>query len=267
MLNRFKTAARNSDRYVYEEAPRNHGDVIPFASRSITVDKTTFDLAGFDWAVVSKAPGTVVYGADLIRDGKPVLEIRKSYMVTGATDKDTQGYEVRLEYVFSNLTDQPLTVLTDFNGPVLPPGESNRSPDRQVMGGYIEGGSILLESHPIEEFKSDKNNGDIDLTRDSKQRAFRWIGTSGEQLFWGDHPSPESDGWGQGRELGLSQYGCLARAEPGFAAEHRSRRISDGSDQRAQARSASGNHAAHDGVFRAEMARSASDAALRQFPA
>ena len=40
----------------------------------------------------------------------------------------TLGYEIEFAYSFNNLTEQAVTVQADFNGPVLPPGESNRSP-------------------------------------------------------------------------------------------------------------------------------------------
>jgi YidC/Oxa1 family membrane protein insertase len=178
VLNQFKAAGHHGDVYVFEQPPQVHSDIVPLASRSITVDKTTFDLAGVQWAVVSQSPTHVAYGADLVRDGKPVLEIRKSYTIAKADDPNSKGYEVGVEYSFSNLTDAPVTIQTDFNGPVLPPGESNRSPDRQVVGGFLEGTSIVMEAHPVEEFKSDKNNGDIDLTKDSKQRISRWAGAT-----------------------------------------------------------------------------------------
>src|SRR5579871_1967617 len=42
VLNRFQSAARNGDRYTFEEPPHRHEDLIPFASKSITVDKSTF---------------------------------------------------------------------------------------------------------------------------------------------------------------------------------------------------------------------------------
>jgi YidC/Oxa1 family membrane protein insertase len=176
VLNQFNSAVRNGGPYTFEASPQSNGDIIPFASRTITVDKQTFDLGGLQWALVSKSPTQAVYGADLVLDGKSVLEIRKSFTITGAKDPDTKGYELRFEYSFNNLTDQPVTIQSDFNGPVLPPGESNRSPDRQVLGGYIDGSNVVLEYHPIEEFKTDKP--DIDLTHDSKQRPHRWIGSA-----------------------------------------------------------------------------------------
>jgi len=173
VLNQFNSAAHNGDIYVYQQPPRVRAEIIPFASRTITVDKTTFELGNLDWAVVSRTPTQAVYGTDLVRDGKPVLEIRKTYTIRPAGDKETQGYEVGLEYSFSNLTDQPVTVQTDFNGPVLPPPESNRT-DRQVVGGYLDGNSVVLESHPVEEFKPEKL--EIDISHDSKQRIPRWVG-------------------------------------------------------------------------------------------
>jgi YidC/Oxa1 family membrane protein insertase len=176
VLNQFKSAAETNEPYTFEQPPKRHEDLIPFASRSITVDKVTYDLGSLQWAVVSRSPTQAVYGADLIRDGKSVLEIRKRYAITKAADPDTRGYEIQLEYSLNNLTDQPLTIQTDFNGPVLPPGESNRSPDRQVLGGYLDNTSVLLEPHPVEEFKTDKV--DIDITHDSKSRQHRWVGAA-----------------------------------------------------------------------------------------
>jgi YidC/Oxa1 family membrane protein insertase len=215
VLNQFYSAAHNGDVYLYQQPPQDHGDIIPFASRTITVDKTTFDVGGLQWALVSKSPTQAVYGADLVRDGKPVLEIRKSYTVTGAKDPETQGYEIRFEYSFNNLTDQPVTVQTDFNGPVLPPGESNRSPDRQIVAGYLDGTSVLLESHPVEEFKADKT--DIDVTHDSKQRALRWVGTASN--YFGAIILPEKMVNG-GKEGGFDYFNSIVAHGLNLASEH-----------------------------------------------
>lgn len=175
VVNQFKSTARNGEVYTFQHPPQSRADLLSLGSRSVTIDKTPFDLAGVRWALVSQSPTQVVYGADLVRDGSAVLEIRKSFTISPLGDPN-KGYEVRVETSFNNLTDQPLTVQTDFNGPVMPPLESNRSPDRQVVGGYIDGGSIIVETHAIEDFKTDKT--DIDLTKDSKQRVARWAGAS-----------------------------------------------------------------------------------------
>jgi len=217
VLNQFKTAARNGDAYVFEQPPSTHSNVVPLASRSITVDKTTFDLSGVQWAVVSQSPTEVVYGADLVRDGKPVLEIRKSYAIAKADDPGTKGYEVGIEYTFNNLTDAPMTLQTDFNGPVLPPGESNRSPDRQVVGGYLEGSTIILEAHPVEEFKTNTNSGNIDLTKDAKQRVSRWAGATSN--YFGAIVLPENMKSG-GKETNADYINSIVAHGFGLDSEH-----------------------------------------------
>ena len=63
----------------------------------------------------------------------------------------------------------------EFNGPVMPPAETHRPPDRQTVAGYPSGSSIDFVSHPIEDFKADKDEGNIDLTSKDNTHA-RWAG-------------------------------------------------------------------------------------------
>ncbi|HXE54361.1 MAG TPA: YidC/Oxa1 family insertase periplasmic-domain containing protein [Tepidisphaeraceae bacterium] len=176
VLNAYSmTAGKKSPPYRYQEPPPQQPDFVPLASRNITVDKVTYDLAGLDWNLLRQTPIEAIYGADLVDHGKTILEIRKDFTVSPESDPD-KGYEVRIGYSFRNLTDKPLVIRTAFNGPVVPP-EETRS-DREVFGGYLENQNILYESHRIEDFKpeKDKNTAQITLTTDSKGRHARWAG-------------------------------------------------------------------------------------------
>ena len=178
VLNDYKISARSDELYTFEQPLSQRSDISAFASRNITVDGQSYDLAGVQWSLISSTRTQAVYGANLVRGDQPVLEIRKSFTISPRSS-DNKGFEVRLETSFNNLTDQPMTVQSESIGPVVPPAETYRSPDRQVVAGYAEGNSIKFEQHPIEEFHADKDSGNIDLTsKDSKPRAARWIGAA-----------------------------------------------------------------------------------------
>jgi YidC/Oxa1 family membrane protein insertase len=145
------------------------------ASRSITVGKDPYNLSGVEWSLVSVEPTKAVYGANLVQGDKILLEIRKTFTIY-LRSSENLGFEVRVEYSFANLTDQPLTIQTEFNGPVMPPAETYRT-DRQSVTGYDAGSSIKFLSHAIEDFKADKDSGNIDLTTKDGQAA-RWAGAA-----------------------------------------------------------------------------------------
>ena len=174
VLNDFKlTADKNSPPYTFEQRPDQQPDFVPLASRNVTVDGATYDLAGLKWNLLSQTPTQALYGADLVDNGRKLVEIRKSFEVS-FRERPDEGYEVHIGYTFRNLTDKPVVIQTAFNGPDMPPEETRN--DREVVGGYLIDNSISFEGHHIEEFKSDKDEGQIKLTTDSKNHPARWAG-------------------------------------------------------------------------------------------
>jgi YidC/Oxa1 family membrane protein insertase len=175
-LNDFHMTAAGKEPYEFEKPLVDRLDTEPLGSHSITVDNVAYDLAGVHWSLVNRGPSLATYGADLIQNGKKLLELRKTYSVVPRSEPNL-GFEVRVEFEFANATDARHTIRAAFNGPTLPPKESYRPPDRQVVAGYtVDKDGIEVQLHPIEEFKPDKNGGAFDLTKDPKGRPVRWAG-------------------------------------------------------------------------------------------
>src|SRR5579884_3661283 len=177
-LNQFKREARSQAPYVFEEPIEGHPGTEPLATHTVTVNGTVIDLATVQWAKSAGSTDSAMYVAQVENNNQPVLRITKTFRVFDRekTSNTSQGYELAVDYGLENLTDQPMTVRTEFNGPTTPPAENYRSGDRQIIGGYVEGKAITLGVHAIEELKSDKDNGTIDLTKD-KNLSAAWVGT------------------------------------------------------------------------------------------
>jgi len=174
VLNDFNMPGNTREIYTFEQPIQFRGDIAAMASRSITVGDDKYDLANVQWSLVSVSPTQAIFGADLVRAGEKLLEIRKTFSIFPRAT-DNQGLEIQVTHSFNNTTDQPLTVRMEFNGPVMPPAETHRPPDRQTVAGYPSGSSIDFVSHPIEDFKADKDEGNIDLTSKDNTHA-RWAG-------------------------------------------------------------------------------------------
>jgi YidC/Oxa1 family membrane protein insertase len=187
VLNDFGMAEHPKELYAFQRPVRFQGDIVSMASRSITVDRTQYDLGGLEWSPITSSPTQVTYGADLVQGDKKLLEIRKSYTIYPRSS-DNQGFEVRVETSFINRSDQPITIQSEFNGPVMPPAETHRAGDRETVVGFTAGSSISVAPHPIEEFKPDKDSGNIDLTKKDNQTA-RWAGV--ESNYFGAVILPE----------------------------------------------------------------------------
>ena len=179
ILNEFKATAQGKMPklpYEFETPLPDRLDTQPLGSRSITVDGTTYDLSGVQWSLIAATPLSATYGADLVRGETKLLSLTKTYTIASRSDSNL-GFEIGVEYGFSNLTADPHTVHFVFNGPTLPPPEGSRGPDRQVVAGYIiDKDRVGTQLHPLEEFKPEKDNGQIDLTKDKDGHPARWAG-------------------------------------------------------------------------------------------
>ena len=198
-LNRFKKAVRSDDLYTFQTASPQRLDAAPLVSRTITVNDTTYDLNALAWSLESQSLDhtRAIYAAQLLDGPKRLLRLTKTYQVFKRSDPN-EGYEIRVDFGFENLTDRPLTIRTAFNGPTLPPGETNRSGDRQLVAGYGTGpDSIDVGVHAVEELKPEKDNGQINLTKDSKDRPAVWAGT--ESNYFGAVVLPLAMNGGSGK--------------------------------------------------------------------
>ena len=184
LLNTFDRTARSVERYEFQEALTSHPEMKSLVSKNIRVDGTTYDLASVPWSLISQTPSEAVYGANIAKDGKPLIEIRKQFDVSKrppaevvkdpSKDKSTDlGYELTIRLSFANKTDHPVTIQTAFNGPIIPPMETLH--DRQIVTAAVKGDGIDLEYHAIEELKADKDDGKLDLMA-KLDRKIHWAG-------------------------------------------------------------------------------------------
>jgi YidC/Oxa1 family membrane protein insertase len=165
ILNDFKKTAKGKEPYIFQLPLPGRLDTEPLGSRNITLDGVTYDLAGVPWNLTASTATSVTYSADLVDAGKAIVHLTKTYQVLPRSDAG-EGYEIGVQYGFRNATDHVQTIQTEFNGPTLPPPETNRPPDRQAVAGYADKGqTIEVDSHPIEKFMPDKDNGEIALLK------------------------------------------------------------------------------------------------------
>jgi YidC/Oxa1 family membrane protein insertase len=187
VLNDWKMPEQTKEPYTFQQPVEFQGQISTMASRTVTLGSEKYDLSGVQWSLVSVKPTEAVYGVNLVQGDKTLLEIRKTFTIY-KRDSENQGFEITVKYEIANLTDQLATIQTEFNGPVLPPAETHRSGDRQTVTGYGAGNSISFVPHVIEEFKPDKDSGNVDLTSKDNQPA-RWAGT--ESNYFGAVVLPE----------------------------------------------------------------------------
>lgn len=191
ILNDWQKEARRPDPYIFQTvSDPNRLDTQALATRSITVNGTTYDLSSLAWNQISTDETSAVYGA-VLQDGggQPVLVLRKTYRIfPRASDND--GFEVQVDLALENRTGSPVTVKAAFNGTVMPPAETHLQPDRQAVASYrIESARVNVEAKAIEEFAADKNNGQFDFTHDGKGNPARWTGMA--SAFYGAIVLPE----------------------------------------------------------------------------
>src|SRR5205085_1504418 len=127
----------------------------------------------------------------------PLVRLLKTFHLPDKiSTKDTgKGYEIRVEYAFQNLSKKPITVKSVLAGPTVPPKETDRGPDRMVMAGYLEGTTIEVTPHGVEEFKPDKPT--IPLTTSKDNSPVMWAGTGSVYFSAIVLPQPVKGGSGK----------------------------------------------------------------------
>ena len=178
----FKKPLKERRLYEFEQPYYGRPDSQSLATRSLTINGQSVSLDGLPWALESLDDGTgnarhATYSLTISNNGSPALKVNKTYTIVPKSDPSL-GYEVRVDYGLENLSDQPLTVKTFFNGPTMPPREASRPPDRQVLAGYRDDTARDIEvvTHPIESFR--KEAPTIDLTHTDKGKPAGWVGVS-----------------------------------------------------------------------------------------
>jgi len=176
-LNQFNREARSLDPYTFQQPIPGHADTRPLATRTITIDGTPFDLANVAWNLDKERSSATVawYSVELKKGDAPLLKLWKKYEVFTRADAG-QGYEMSVDFGFENESDAPLRIVTEFNGPTTPPVETFQSRERAMIGGYVKGNGISLGVHYVEDLKSEKDGGTLDMTRGENHHA-AWAGT------------------------------------------------------------------------------------------
>jgi len=173
VLNEFTRAVDSDEPYVFQKPAFASGDdTRSMATRAAVIDGTRVELDNVAWSLESSSSTSATYSTTIAGDAGPLLRIRKTYELF---DKSAAGagYEVIVSHTVEGLADGAHDVRLIFNGPVTPPREVDRGPDRYVLGGYEREGVIRVNHHAIEQFTKEKPA--IDLTKYEAQ-PLRWAG-------------------------------------------------------------------------------------------
>jgi YidC/Oxa1 family membrane protein insertase len=150
------------------------------ATRSITVNGQSVDLADVPWQKQSQTASSAAYSIDIQSpSGAPVVRLTKRFIIDkGAANNNTAaGYEVSVDYQVQNLTAQPQTVRIDFDGPIMPPREIERGDDRQVVVGFEKADHVVdVVRNSLGDFKP--GAADKDFSRSEKGYKFLWAGAT-----------------------------------------------------------------------------------------
>jgi len=180
-LNDFKRSVEDPRPYLFQQPYAGHeAQSRALATRWVNVNGQTFDLANVPWTLAEGSTAeAATYTLDLVGDAGPVARLRKTYRVFPRDTKEragSGGFEVAVDYAVQNLSNASLTVKSAFNGPVLPPSEISRGPDRQVLSGHKDGTNVHVVGHIVESFKPEDPT--IDLTQDKDKRPALWAGAA-----------------------------------------------------------------------------------------
>ncbi len=207
-LNQFKLKVGQPEPYTFDQPDDFGPDDRALASRNITINGQSIDLANVQWTLEKSSPGEATYAVDIEADGQKQARIHKTYHLdTLSESKATSGgYEMTITMAIDNLGAKPITASTSFNGPLAPRPEISRGPDRNILGGYDNAGSIELNHHAIEELKPENPHRDITKSeKDSK--PFVWGGIGGTYFNSIVRPLPP------GQAHGVAPYIASVEAE------------------------------------------------------
>ncbi|HEV2296626.1 MAG TPA: YidC/Oxa1 family insertase periplasmic-domain containing protein [Tepidisphaeraceae bacterium] len=191
------------DVYTFQSPPTSDPHTRPLATQTVVVNGTSFDLAGLHWNLEPGATDrTAAFSLDLSSGDAPLVRVRTSYEIFDATHPSA-GYDVAIRQTFQNLTEAPLRIAVALNGPVLPPRELERGPDRHVVAGYLDGTKTVEAKQEFIESFDDATPHNYLL--DDKGRPLLWGG--GASVYFNALLRPEP------REPGSAVPKYLAKVE------------------------------------------------------
>jgi len=164
------------------------------ATRRVSVDGQSVDLTDVNWTLESSNGTSATYGIDILSiGGKALLHLSQTYQVEPRgprknRDNTSAGYGVSVTYRLRNLTGGAERVRIDFDGPAMPPRETERGDDRQIVAGYDRGDQAVdVTRLAPAEFKT----GEVrDLSRSSKGYKLLWVGAT--SLYFGAIVQPQN---------------------------------------------------------------------------
>ncbi len=191
-----------------------------FATEKIRIEPLRKDvvLNELAWAVDDSQcrDGKAVFRVVIEQDGRPVMEVAKTYELVrtgpmprpGKETVESRRCDVLLTYSFRNLTPQPLDVILVQRGPMGLHQEDPRTDDRGVMAGIQDGGSISVDKKYARKSVTphrDKNDGTfvrpaVELGKDQDGRLLAWAANVNK--FFACIVRPNRDGPGA---VGIAQ--------------------------------------------------------------
>jgi YidC/Oxa1 family membrane protein insertase len=176
-LNDYTKSVEAPDPYVYQLPYPDHVSMTrPLSTRTVTLDGKSIPIDTAQWRLDSSDANSARYSLDLLLEGKPAVQLVKTYKIFNRKDESNgSGYEVLLTQDIQNLTDHPITVGTTLVGTNTPPREQERPGDRQVIAAYVPtANEVTVTNHAIEEFTKDKPSKE--LTKGDKDAPLLWAG-------------------------------------------------------------------------------------------
>ncbi len=161
--------------YTFQAPPTDDPHTRPLATQWVTVNgSTAIQLSGLNWNLESSTDRAATFALDLSPSGTPLVRVRKTFEIFDSSHAG-KGYEIAVRQSFENLTDQPLRISTTIAGPVLPPMELDRPPDRQMIAGYVDGRQVEAKQALVEEFADATAR---DFAKDKDGQPLLWAGAA-----------------------------------------------------------------------------------------
>lgn len=191
----FKKALKDRGVYTFQGTYSGVGDRFAFArsmgSRFITVNGKTLDVSSAQWNLESTGTlkramagaeqpvegPSVTYSTTVWQGSSALLKLTKTFALFPRKSV-TLGYELVVDYSVQNVSSSPVVVQSILNGPILPPAESTRPPDRQLVAGYksVKDGTIGFKQYGPEMFSL--GTPSLDISKGEEGGVVTWAGTS-----------------------------------------------------------------------------------------
>jgi len=165
-------------------SPESGETYCSFATEKVRVETFQADVPLDEVAWEIDAEGTdedsVTFRVVIEREGRPVLEVRKTYsLARGGPKVEGRGaraivrHDMRLEYAFRNLARRPLDVILVQRGPVGIPKEDLRVDDRGVLAAVREGDETAVDKKHVRKEVVEK--GEVPLGKDTPESVVDWV--------------------------------------------------------------------------------------------